>query len=86
MKSFLKKIIKKIWKLRKKNKSIHLSEIARESSSLTLLDIGSAGDIEPRWLSVAEELTYIGVEPDERSSRNLSNIHNFLYLHNLYLY
>ena len=76
MKSFLKKIIRKIWKVRKNKKSILLREIAKESGSLTLLDIGSAGDIEPRWIPIAEELNYIGVEPDERSSCFLKNSHN----------
>lgn len=76
MKSFLKKIIRKIWKVRKHKKSILLREIAKESGSLTLLDIGSAGDIEPRWIPIAEELNYIGVEPDERSSRLLTNLYN----------
>ena len=76
MNSFLKRIIRKIWKFRKHKKSILIREIAKESGSLTLLDIGSAGDIEPRWLPIAEELNYIGVEPDERSSCLLSNSHN----------
>ena len=76
MNSFLKRIIRKIWKFRKHKKSIILRKIAKESGSLTLLDIGSAGDIEPRWLPIAEELNYIGVEPDERSSYLLSNSHN----------
>ena len=47
MNSLLKKIIKKIFKVRKNKKDILLREIAKESDSLTLLDIGSAGDIEP---------------------------------------
>ena len=76
MNPFLKRIIRKIWKVRKDKKSILLSEIAKESESLTLLDIGSAGDIEPRWKTIAEELNYIGVEPDKRTSCLLTNSHN----------
>ncbi len=76
MNSFFKKIIKKVWQFRKYKKNLLLREIAKESGSFTLLDIGSAGDIEPRWLPIAEELNYIGVEPDERSSRLLKNKHN----------
>tara|TARA_Y100001968_G_scaffold262504_1_gene250812 strand:+ start:344 stop:1297 length:954 start_codon:yes stop_codon:yes gene_type:complete len=76
MKSLLKKITRKIWKVRKHKKCILLHEIAKESDALTLLDIGSAGGIEPRWLTIAEELNYIGVEPDERSSSSLSNLYN----------
>jgi FkbM family methyltransferase len=37
---------------------------------LTLIDIGAARDIEPRWKRVESFLNYIGAEPDERS-RNL---------------
>tara|TARA_E500000331_G_C17205190_1_gene691085 strand:- start:106 stop:1059 length:954 start_codon:yes stop_codon:yes gene_type:complete len=76
MNSILKRIIKKIFNVRRNKKNILLREIAKESDSLTLLDIGSAGDIEPRWLPIAEKLNYIGVEPDERSSCLLSNLHN----------
>ena len=76
MKSILKRIIKKIWTVRKNKKRILIREIAKESDTITLLDIGSAGDIEPRWLPVAEELNYVGVEPDRRSSSLLSNLHN----------
>ena len=76
MNSFFKKIIRKIWKARKNKKIILLREIAKEAKSLTLLDIGSAGDIEPRWKPIAQELNYIGVEPDIRSSSLLSNSHN----------
>ncbi len=41
-----------------------------------MLDIGSARDIEPRWLPITEILNYVGVEADERSSSLLSNLHN----------
>jgi FkbM family methyltransferase len=39
-------------------------------TSVTLIDIGAAGDIEPRWKKFEPILNYIGFEPDERS-RNL---------------
>ncbi len=35
--------------------------------SITLVDIGAAGDIEPRWKKIESMLNYIGFEPDERS-------------------
>jgi FkbM family methyltransferase len=38
---------------------------------ITLLDIGSAGGIEPRWRSCRSQVRYIGVEPDSRSSAAL---------------
>lgn len=34
---------------------------------ITLVDIGAAGDIEPRWKKIASVLNYIGFEPDARS-------------------
>ena len=39
--------------------------------SLTLIDIGPAGDIELRWKRVNELLNYIGFEPDDRSYAKL---------------
>ena len=36
-------------------------------TSITLIDIGAAGDIEPRWKKFEPILNYIGFEPDERS-------------------
>ena len=38
---------------------------------ITLLDIGSAGGIEPRWRCCRSQIRYIGVEPDSRSSEML---------------
>ena len=50
-----------------------LIQLAIEADGLTLLDIGAAGQIEPRWRPIASQLRYIGVEPDERSSLQLTN-------------
>jgi len=41
-------------------------------NGLTLLDIGAAGGIEPRWEKVRESVNYIGVEPDKRSNQELN--------------
>ena len=54
MKTLFIRILKKIFKVRRNKKNILLREIAKESDSLTLLDIGSAGDIEPRRIPIAE--------------------------------
>lgn len=75
MKLNLKSLINKFWKIRKHKKSILLNELL-SGSSITLLDIGSAEDIQPRWLPIANKLNYIGVEPDQRSASLLKNIHN----------
>jgi len=39
---------------------------------LVLLDIGAAGGVEPRWRGLESLLTYIAVEPDPRSAKELS--------------
>jgi len=33
---------------------------------ITLLDIGAAGGIEPRWKKISQQINYIGFEPDDR--------------------
>ena len=42
-------------------------------NGLTLLDIGAAGGVQPRWEKVCKYLNYIGVEPDARSNDNLAD-------------
>ena len=76
MKSLIRSILKEIWQRKINRKNNLLKKLAREIKKITLLDIGSSGDIEPRWLPIAETLNYIGVEPDERTSCFLTNIHN----------
>lgn len=71
MKSLIRSILKKIWQRKINKKNNLLKKIAKETQKITLLDIGSAGGIEPRWEPIKEELHYIGVEPDERSSKKL---------------
>lgn len=53
---------------KKRNKQL-ISAIQQlpAQTSLTLIDIGAAGDIEPRWKKLETILNYIGFEPDERS-------------------
>ena len=43
-------------------------------NGFTLLDIGAAGGIEPRWEKVCESLNYIGIEPDKRSVKELNQL------------
>jgi FkbM family methyltransferase len=38
---------------------------------LTLIDVGAAGDIEPRWRKIASLVHYVGFEPDARSRLTL---------------
>ena len=74
MKSFAKTIFRSL----KQNRNTSASKPERLfsllPSGLTLLDIGAAGGIEPRWEKVCETLSYIGIEPDERSGKELNQI------------
>ena len=42
---------------------------------ITLLDIGAAGDVEPRWKKIIDFVNYIGFEPDSRSFQILKTKH-----------
>jgi FkbM family methyltransferase len=44
-----------------------------EFKSIHLVDIGAAGDIEPRWRSISRFIKYLGFEPDSRSREELIN-------------
>lgn len=47
-------------------------------NSILLVDIGAAGEIDPRWKSIDKNLKYIGFEPDERSNLLLINKYHCL--------
>ncbi len=44
--------------------------------TVSLVDIGAAGEIEPRWKPFSKILKYTGFEPDERSYKILQNEKN----------
>jgi len=51
---------------------------------ITLLDIGAAGDVEPRWKKIINFVNYIGFEPDNRSFQQLTKKkNNFFTIHNI---
>lgn len=50
------------------NKSISSLEL---KEGLSLIDVGAAGEIMPRWKRVESHLNYHGFEPDERSRKKL---------------
>lgn len=52
--------------------------------SISLIDIGAAGDIEPRWKCIEPNLSYVGFEPDERSRANLIKKHNLCASHQIF--
>ncbi len=43
--------------------------------NLTLVDVGSAGGVEPRWKKIASKIHYVGFEPDARSQAEDSAHH-----------
>ena len=51
----------------------YLSSLAAlpKINGITLIDIGAAGDIEPRWKKIEPFINYIGFEPDKRSRTQL---------------
>lgn len=54
------------------NKKTNLALLALPKfEGITLIDIGAAGGIQPRWKAVEANLNYIGFEPDERSRKEL---------------
>ena len=51
---------------------------------ITLLDIGAAGDVEPRWKKIINFVNYIGFEPDSRSFQILkTKNNNYFTIHNI---
>jgi len=70
----MNKPIKQFKKYRAKlrgNKFVSALTKLPEIDAITLVDIGAAGDIEPRWKKISAFINYIGFEPDERSREQL---------------
>ena len=76
MNLFIKKLLKIFLNIKIKRRTNYLLKLAEYSKGISFLDIGAAGNIEPRWLELAMQLEYIGVEPDYRSYKKLSNKYN----------
>ena len=66
MKSFINQIIRRS-KVRVARRIASAVEKLPSTQGVTLIDIGAAGDIEPRWKSIERHLNYFGFEPDARS-------------------
>lgn len=56
--------------------SVQAVKALPSSGEVCLLDIGAAGEVEPRWKPFVQFLNYVGVEPDERSRSTLLNNKN----------
>lgn len=76
-KSFKRKIYKFLLKIISNffNKpSIKAIKSLPYPTQVVLIDIGAAGEIEPRWKPYSYLIKYFGFEPDVRSNDNLNNI------------
>ena len=72
----MKKLIKKLLNIIFNSEDELIKELDKQGFNINLLDIGAAGNIEPRWLKIAKYINYVGIEPDDRSNKDLQN--NFL--------
>jgi len=50
------------------HKTLQRISLLLADQTLTLIDVGAAGGIEPRWRQITNKLDYIGFEPDDRSN------------------
>ena len=72
----MRKLIKKFLNIVFNQDDDLIKELNKQGFNINLLDIGAAGNIEPRWLKIAQYTNYIGIEPDKRSYKNLDNKFN----------
>ena len=72
----MKKLIKKLLNIIFNSEDELIKELDKQGFNINLLDIGAAGNIEPRWLKIAKYINYVGIEPDDRSNKDLQNNYN----------
>ena len=70
MHNIMKVLMSLIGDFRAKKLSKLFAEVL-DQEHIVLVDIGAAGEIQPRWKRISPLLDYIGFEPDERSYNNL---------------
>ena len=70
MRNTMKMLMKLIYNFRAKRLSKLLATVL-EKEHIALVDIGAAGEIQPRWRRISSLIDYIGFEPDERSYKDL---------------
>ena len=71
----LKSFSRYIKKYHSRNTHNLISSIIK-NNHISLVDIGAAGDIEPRWRQISSLLNYYGFEPDLRSYNELKDTNN----------
>ena len=65
---FLKNIYSNIIYYKKFKKDRLLKKLSTKINAIALLDVGAAEGIQSRWEPIINEINYIGIEPDSRSS------------------
>jgi len=68
----LRKTINKFFESR----ILSVIDVLPNGGIVTLIDIGAAGEIQPRWKPFSKKLKYLGFEPDKRSRDTLNNKKN----------
>lgn len=53
-------------------------------SGITLIDVGAAGEMQPRWAAAAPNIHYVGFEPDARSRDAIMHHDNGCRSHSIY--
>jgi len=66
------------------NRMINSLSFLLQSQKLTLVDIGAADSIQPRWLQISKLINYIGFEPDQRSYDELLEKKNTCHSYKIY--
>ena len=66
MKRFIKSL-RKLFRERLNEVDLNALEILLQKESISIIDLGAAGGIEPRWAKISAYLNYFGFEPDSRA-------------------
>jgi FkbM family methyltransferase len=85
LKNIFNSIFKYQYKRQAKKKVLALSTLP-SLNGVKLIDIGAAGNIEPRWKAIESHINYIGFEPDDRSRTMLLKEKNGCRSYTLYPY
>ena len=67
----IKQLIKRLVFTKEDNLLSHAFSAMPFKDEIALVDIGAAGDLEPRWKKIEKHLVYYGFEPDSRSYKEL---------------
>tara|TARA_A100001011_G_scaffold331900_1_gene358632 strand:+ start:140 stop:1111 length:972 start_codon:yes stop_codon:yes gene_type:complete len=82
----IKSTILRIFDKFKSKKINRILRLLLQDQLLTLVDIGAADVIQPRWLNICGLINYIGFEPDKRSYDELLNTKNACHSYKIFNY